>query len=135
MYLLWCWLIPVQGFLSDLSRFCFQRSDTYRRWISGTQFFLSRHWLNEYAFPQFQSELWWHFDEVEYCYDQPVQKKIFLNLFFKYLNYYGMHNSSALKLEKSHKNSWNQINQFHEKKFWPNSIFCIFKMVKNKFVK
>ena len=25
------------------------------------------------------------------------------------------------------KNSWNQINQFHEKIFWPNSIFCNFK--------
>ena len=26
------------------------------------------------------------------------------------------------------KNSWNQINQFHEKNiFWPNSIFCNFK--------
>ena len=25
------------------------------------------------------------------------------------------------------KNSWNQINQFHEKIFWPNFIFCHFK--------
>ena len=23
--------------------------------------------------------------------------------------------------------SWNQINQFHENSFWPNSIFCNFK--------
>ena len=25
------------------------------------------------------------------------------------------------------KNLWNQINQFHEMLFWPNSIFCHFK--------
>ena len=26
------------------------------------------------------------------------------------------------------KNSWSQINQFHEIHFWPNSIFCNFKI-------
>ena len=32
------------------------------------------------------------------------------------------------KKVQAKKNSWNQINQFHEKKFfWPNSIFCHFK--------
>ena len=35
----------------------------------------------------------------------------------------------ARKLKKSpcQKNSWNQINQFHEILFWPKSIFCNFK--------
>ena len=33
------------------------------------------------------------------------------------------------KIKKSpdQKNSWNQINQFQEKYFWPNSVFCNFK--------
>ena len=37
--------------------------------------------------------------------------------------------TAGYKIWKSpgQKNSWNQINQFHEKTFWPNSIFCNFK--------
>jgi len=32
-----------------------------------------------------------------------------------------------LKKSRPKKPSWNQINQFHEIFFWPNSIFCNFK--------
>ena len=36
--------------------------------------------------------------------------------------------SGPENLKKSRqKNSWNQINQFHEIIFWPKSIFCNFK--------
>jgi len=35
--------------------------------------------------------------------------------------------AEILKKSRPKKNSWNQINQFHEKFFWPNSIFCNFK--------
>ena len=31
------------------------------------------------------------------------------------------------KRVQAKKNSWNQINQFHDILFWPNSIFCNFK--------
>ena len=39
------------------------------------------------------------------------------------------HNTAGQKILKSpgKKNSWNQINQFDEQFFWPNSIFCNFK--------
>ena len=39
------------------------------------------------------------------------------------------HSGRARKFKKvqSRKNSWNHINQFHEKIFGPNSIFCNFK--------
>ena len=41
------------------------------------------------------------------------------------------------KIEKSpdQKNSWNQINQFHEKNFFDqNPFFAILKMAKNQFL-
>ena len=55
-------------------------------------------------------------------------KLTFLSLFVKKTL---SHNSGVdQKIKKSSvqkKNSWNQINQFHEILFWPNSIFCNFK--------
>ena len=34
---------------------------------------------------------------------------------------------SGVKKSPGQKYSWNQINQFHDKIFWPKSIFCNFK--------
>ena len=39
-----------------------------------------------------------------------------------------IHNGTENLKKSKPKNSWNQINQFHEKKFFcPKSIFCNFK--------
>ena len=36
---------------------------------------------------------------------------------------------TKINWKKVQQNSWNQINQFHEKEFWPKAIFCNFKNV------
>ena len=89
-----------------------------------------------YFFPFLVKQSYWSFNKMWRfkLYDGPEEDGKYMFLYFKYHNT-GTQWARKFKKVQAKKNSWNQINQFHEKTFFDQiPFFAISKMAKNQFL-